>query len=159
MVSCAPVIGCCASRTSPSGVGCLGVRCARPNGRRLSPTSSTFAKGTARFVTSLQPGLLMEALGFIVDYHRDDNVLLFHEVPRILEPAATAMAATSMPDADVVPAGRLLHKLGDNPASQISWRRPRVPPADRRRLRYSGALVAGRESFRSHAAGAEGGAG
>lgn len=70
-------------------------------------------QGDGACVTRLQPGQLMEALGFIVDYHRDDNVLLFLEVRRILEPTATAMHATSMPDEDVVRLGGLLDQLGD----------------------------------------------
>ena len=37
--------------------------------------------------------LLLEALSFIVDFHRDDTLLEFLQVRRILEPAATAMAA------------------------------------------------------------------
>jgi DNA-binding FadR family transcriptional regulator len=73
-------------------------------------------QGNGTYVTSLEPGLLMEALGFIVDYHRDDNVLFFLEVRRILEPAATAMAATSMPDEDVGRLGRLLDRLGEKPS-------------------------------------------
>jgi DNA-binding FadR family transcriptional regulator len=44
-------------------------------------------------VTSLESPLLLEALSFIVDFHRDDQVLEFLAVRRILEPAAAAMAA------------------------------------------------------------------
>jgi len=41
--------------------------------------------------------LLLEALSFVVDFHRDDTVLEFLAVRRILEPAATAMAALRIP--------------------------------------------------------------
>ncbi|HYY11058.1 MAG TPA: FadR/GntR family transcriptional regulator [Kineosporiaceae bacterium] len=50
-------------------------------------------QGDGTYVTSLQPSLLLDALTFIVDFHRDASVLEFLEVRRILEPAATAMAA------------------------------------------------------------------
>ncbi len=35
----------------------------------------------------------MDAMSFVVDFHRDDSVLDFLEVRRILELAATAMAS------------------------------------------------------------------
>jgi GntR family transcriptional repressor for pyruvate dehydrogenase complex len=50
-------------------------------------------QGDGTYVTSLDPQLLLEALSFVVDFHRDDTVLEFLQVRRILEPAATAMAA------------------------------------------------------------------
>jgi GntR family transcriptional repressor for pyruvate dehydrogenase complex len=58
-------------------------------------------QGDGTYVTSLQPALLLDALGFIVDFHQDSSVLHFLEVRRILEPAATASAAISMPDEEV----------------------------------------------------------
>ena len=54
-------------------------------------------QGDGTYTTSLEPSLLLEALSFIVDFHRDDTVLEFLEVRRILEPAATALAALRMP--------------------------------------------------------------
>jgi GntR family transcriptional regulator, transcriptional repressor for pyruvate dehydrogenase complex len=53
-------------------------------------------QGDGTYVTSLEPQLLLEALSFIVDFHRDDTVLRFFEVRRILEPAAASMAAQRM---------------------------------------------------------------
>ena len=50
-------------------------------------------QGDGTYATSLAPSLLLEALSFMVDFHRDDTVLEFLEVRRILEPAATGMAA------------------------------------------------------------------
>ncbi|MGW7574735.1 FadR/GntR family transcriptional regulator [Streptomyces sp. NPDC054765] len=50
-------------------------------------------QGDGTYVTSLDPQLLLEAMSFVVDFHRDDTVLEFLAVRRILEPAATAMAA------------------------------------------------------------------
>ena len=53
-------------------------------------------QGDGTYVTSLESNLLLEALSFIVDFHRDDQVLEFLAVRRILEPAATALAAHSI---------------------------------------------------------------
>src|SRR6478752_5222731 len=50
-------------------------------------------QGDGTYVTSLDPQLLLEALSFVVDFHRDDTVLEFFAVSRILEPGARAMAA------------------------------------------------------------------
>ena len=52
-------------------------------------------QGDGTYVTSLEPHLLLDALSFVVDFHRDDTVLQFLEVRRILEPAATALAAAA----------------------------------------------------------------
>jgi len=50
-------------------------------------------QGDGTYVTSLDPELLLDALTFVVDFHRDESVLEFLRVRRILEPAAAAMAA------------------------------------------------------------------
>jgi DNA-binding FadR family transcriptional regulator len=50
-------------------------------------------QGDGTYVTSLDPNLLLDALTFVVDFHRDDSVLEFLRVRRILEPEAAAMAA------------------------------------------------------------------
>ncbi|MCU1495191.1 MAG: GntR family transcriptional regulator [Acidimicrobiaceae bacterium] len=50
-------------------------------------------QGDGTYVTSLDSGLLLEAVSFVVDFHRDDSVLHFLEVRRMLEPAATAIVA------------------------------------------------------------------
>ncbi len=65
-------------------------------------------QGDGTYATSLAPSLLLEALSFIVDFHRDDTVLEFLEIRRILEPAATAMAAIRMPDEDRIELGKVL---------------------------------------------------
>ena len=66
-------------------------------------------QGDGTYATSLQPSLLLEALSFIVDFHRDDTVLEFLGVRRILEPAATAMAALAMRDEDRAKLGDILN--------------------------------------------------
>jgi GntR family transcriptional regulator, transcriptional repressor for pyruvate dehydrogenase complex len=53
-------------------------------------------QGDGTYVTTLQTQALMSAVEFVLDFQRDDTVLQFLEVRRILEPAATAMAASSM---------------------------------------------------------------
>jgi GntR family transcriptional regulator, transcriptional repressor for pyruvate dehydrogenase complex len=68
-------------------------------------------QGDGTYATSLAPSLLLEAVSFVVDFHRDDTVLEFLEVRRILEPAATALAATRMSDEDRVELGKVLQTV------------------------------------------------
>ncbi|GIE30394.1 GntR family transcriptional regulator [Actinoplanes italicus] len=72
-------------------------------------------QGDGTYVTSLDPGVLLDALSFVVDFHRDDTVLQFLEVRRILEPAATALAAERMSDSDIEKLQALLDELGPGP--------------------------------------------
>jgi GntR family transcriptional regulator, transcriptional repressor for pyruvate dehydrogenase complex len=53
-------------------------------------------QGDGTYVTSLEPELLLDALTFVVEFHRDESVLEFLRVRRILEPAAAAMAALTI---------------------------------------------------------------
>jgi DNA-binding FadR family transcriptional regulator len=73
-------------------------------------------QGDGTYVTSLEPALLLDAMGFVIDFHRDDTVLEFLEVRRILEPAATAMAASRMTAEDVAELRGLLDQLGEQPS-------------------------------------------
>jgi DNA-binding FadR family transcriptional regulator len=73
-------------------------------------------QGDGTYVTSLAPPLLLEALSFIVDFHRDDTVLEFLRVRRILEPAAIEMAASRIDEAGVKELRDLLTRLGDDPS-------------------------------------------
>jgi GntR family transcriptional regulator, transcriptional repressor for pyruvate dehydrogenase complex len=72
-------------------------------------------RGDGTYVTSLEPTLLLEALSFIVDFHRDASVLELLQVRRILEPAATAMAAERVTAADIEDLRTLLDRLGPHP--------------------------------------------
>lgn len=72
-------------------------------------------QGDGTYVTSLAPDLLLDALSFVVDFHRDDTVLQFLEVRRIMEPAATALATERMPAEDVAKLQAVLDQLGDDP--------------------------------------------
>ena len=77
-------------------------------------------RGDGTYVTSLEPRLLLEALSFIVDFHRDDTVLEFLEVRRILEPAATALAALRMQEPDMADLGRILDSVNvDSPVDHF----------------------------------------
>jgi GntR family transcriptional regulator, transcriptional repressor for pyruvate dehydrogenase complex len=68
-------------------------------------------QGDGTYATSLAPSLLLEAVSFVVDFHRDDTVLDFLEVRRILEPAATALAAVRMSDEDTAELGKVLETV------------------------------------------------
>jgi GntR family transcriptional repressor for pyruvate dehydrogenase complex len=65
-------------------------------------------QGDGTYATSLAPSLLLEALSFIIDFHQDDTVLDFLEVRRILEPAATGLAALRMSPEDKAELGKIL---------------------------------------------------
>ncbi|MEU8705714.1 FadR/GntR family transcriptional regulator [Streptomyces sp. NPDC048565] len=73
-------------------------------------------QGDGTYVTSLDPQLLLEALSFVVDFHRDDTVLEFLAVRRILEPAATAMAALRIGEEQLDALGAQLDALGPDPS-------------------------------------------
>lgn len=72
-------------------------------------------QGDGTYVTSLEPGRLLEAMSFVVDFHRDDTVLEFLEVRRILEPAATALAAQRATGEEVAAMRAHLAALGPAP--------------------------------------------
>ncbi|WP_203137052.1 FadR/GntR family transcriptional regulator [Microbacterium sp. JZ31] len=72
-------------------------------------------RGDGTYVTSLEPRLLLEALSFVVDLHQDDSILEIFAVRRMLEPAATALAARTASDADIDEIAALIAELGDAP--------------------------------------------
>ncbi|MGI5351268.1 FadR/GntR family transcriptional regulator [Streptomyces sp. CA-250714] len=73
-------------------------------------------QGDGTYVTSLDPKPLLEAMSFVVDFHRDDTVLEFLAVRRILEPAATALAATRIAVAELDALESGLDALGPEPS-------------------------------------------
>jgi DNA-binding FadR family transcriptional regulator len=73
-------------------------------------------QGDGTYVTSLDPTLLLETMGFVLDLHQDASVLEFFEVRRILEPAAAARAAVRMSIDEVAALRALLDELGPEPA-------------------------------------------
>ncbi|MET8383808.1 FadR/GntR family transcriptional regulator [Streptosporangium canum] len=73
-------------------------------------------QGDGTYVTSLEPQLLLDAMSFVVDFHQDDTVLQFFQVRRILEPAATAMAATRMSESEIAELRKILAELPADPS-------------------------------------------
>lgn len=55
-------------------------------------------RGDGTYVTSLEPSLLLEGIGLAVELVRDDTLPEVFEVRRLLEPAATALAAQRITD-------------------------------------------------------------
>ena len=72
-------------------------------------------QGDGTYVTSLQPEILLDTVGFVLDFHRDDSVLHLLEVRRVLEPAATAMAALAMTDEEIAALGVLVDSISSAP--------------------------------------------
>ncbi|MFF3764175.1 FadR/GntR family transcriptional regulator [Streptomyces sp. NPDC001922] len=73
-------------------------------------------QGDGTYVTGLDPQLLLETLGFVVDFHRDDTVADFLAVRRLLEPAATALAAARIDTATIEALDDRLDALGPHPS-------------------------------------------
>ena len=57
-------------------------------------------RGDGTYVTSLKSELLLSGLSFVVDLLQDQTLLEVFEVRRLLEPAATALAAERITPAD-----------------------------------------------------------
>jgi GntR family transcriptional repressor for pyruvate dehydrogenase complex len=72
-------------------------------------------QGDGTFVTSLDPAMLMDAMSFAVDFQHDSSVLQFLEVRRMLEPPATALAASRMSDEEIAGLDELLDELPPEP--------------------------------------------
>ncbi|MER6507014.1 FadR/GntR family transcriptional regulator [Nonomuraea sp. NPDC001636] len=72
-------------------------------------------QGDGTYVTSLEPHLLLDTMSFVLDLHRDDTVIQFFEVRRILEPAATALATELMRDEEIEELRRILDSLPAQP--------------------------------------------
>jgi GntR family transcriptional regulator, transcriptional repressor for pyruvate dehydrogenase complex len=68
-------------------------------------------RGDGTYVTSLAPRLLLEGIGFAFELLQGDTLLEVMEVRRLLEPAATALAATRMSDQQVEELGALLANM------------------------------------------------
>ena len=69
-------------------------------------------QGDGTYVTSLQPALLLDGMGFVADLHREDGELHFLHVRRLLEPEATALAVSRLSDADLAGLHDLLDEAG-----------------------------------------------
>jgi GntR family transcriptional repressor for pyruvate dehydrogenase complex len=67
-------------------------------------------QGDGTYVSSLASDSLLDALNFIVEFHRDASVLELLEVRRILEPAASARAAVSISAESITALEALLNR-------------------------------------------------
>ncbi|QMU76820.1 FadR family transcriptional regulator [Streptacidiphilus sp. PB12-B1b] len=72
-------------------------------------------QGDGTYVSSLEAGLLLEAVTFVLDFHRDDTIMQAFQVRAILEPAATALAAQRIGEEELAELRGLLDALGDHP--------------------------------------------
>jgi GntR family transcriptional repressor for pyruvate dehydrogenase complex len=68
-------------------------------------------RGDGTYVTSLAPGLLMSGLSFVMDLMHGQTLLEIFEVRRLLEPAATGLAARRITDEEVDDLRTSLEKL------------------------------------------------
>jgi len=68
-------------------------------------------RGDGTFVTSLRPELLLAGIGAAADLLQDGFTLELLEVRRILEPAATAMAASRITDQTLDELQQCLHRM------------------------------------------------
>ncbi|WP_091532297.1 FadR/GntR family transcriptional regulator [Microlunatus soli] len=73
-------------------------------------------QGDGTYVASLDSVMLLGGMAFVVDFHRDDEVLHFLEVRRILEPAASEMACVRLTDAEIDELDAHLDRLGEDPS-------------------------------------------
>lgn len=68
-------------------------------------------RGDGTYVTSLEPQLLLSGLAFVMDLMQDRTVLELFEVRRLLEPAATGVAACRITDDSISGLRRLLEDM------------------------------------------------
>jgi DNA-binding FadR family transcriptional regulator len=65
-------------------------------------------QGDGTYVTSLEPEILLETMTFVADFHQDGTLLYVLQVRRILESAATGLAAQHITDAELEALGELV---------------------------------------------------
>lgn len=70
-------------------------------------------RGDGTFVTSLAPGLLLEGVGFAVELLQGETLLEVMEVRRLLEPAATGLAALKITDSELADLAAVLQQMQD----------------------------------------------
>jgi GntR family transcriptional repressor for pyruvate dehydrogenase complex len=70
-------------------------------------------RGDGTFVSNLQPETLLGGLSFALDLMHDGTLLEVFEVRRLLEPAATGLAAQRASDDDIDVLTKSLHRLND----------------------------------------------
>ncbi|MEG8177748.1 FadR family transcriptional regulator [Nocardia terpenica] len=77
-------------------------------------------QGDGTYVASLEPNSLLDAMSFLLEFHQDDSVLDILGVRRILEPAATALAARHITDAELVHLRTLVEPGGTTVADLVA---------------------------------------
>ena len=70
-------------------------------------------RGDGTYVTSLEPKLLLEGVGFAVELLQGETLLEVMEVRRLLEPAATGLAARRVSDAQLEELAAALQDMRD----------------------------------------------
>jgi len=75
-------------------------------------------QGDGTYVTSLEPDLLLAGTTFVSDLLTGPTLLELYQVRRILEPAATAMAATRMTEGDLDALAGCLSRMDDATTTQ-----------------------------------------
>lgn len=68
-------------------------------------------RGDGTYVTSLEPALLLEGLGFAADLMQDENLLELWEIRMLLEPAATAKAAEKISEGRLTELAAILEQM------------------------------------------------
>jgi GntR family transcriptional repressor for pyruvate dehydrogenase complex len=68
-------------------------------------------RGDGTYVTSLEPALLLQGVGFAIELLRGETLLEVVEVRRLLEPAATALAAARVTDRQLTELGELVRRM------------------------------------------------
>src|SRR5438552_10290770 len=71
-------------------------------------------RGDGTYVTSLAPTLLLEGVGFAVELLQDDTLLDVMEVRRLLEPAATGVAALRISDDELEKLAAILSRMEES---------------------------------------------
>lgn len=71
-------------------------------------------RGDGTYVTSLSPRLLLEGFGLAVDLLQEDRILEILEVRRVVEPAATGLAARRISDEMLARLGDCLSRMRDS---------------------------------------------
>ncbi|WP_143528665.1 FadR/GntR family transcriptional regulator [Rubrobacter xylanophilus] len=72
-------------------------------------------RGDGTYVTSLEPGLLLEATGMVAELLQENSAVWLLEVRRMLEPGATALAAARMSPEEISGLRECLERLEKAP--------------------------------------------
>lgn len=72
-------------------------------------------RGDGTYVTSLEPRLLLEGIGFVMDLISDENLLELWDLRRLLEPPSVAKAAKRIGDGDLERLEKILGEMAGAP--------------------------------------------